>query len=119
MERPHEILMGVQVIDEAGYARYRSEMMPLLEAHGGRFVLDVRVAEILRTPTPSAFNRLFVVRFPSAQQRDAFFAHRDYAAIRTRWFEPSVSGGVIRLGTMESIDAGVPGTGPRQTVASS
>jgi hypothetical protein len=39
-----------------------------------------------------------VVRFPSAQQRDAFFAHRDYAAIRTRWFEPSVSGGVIRLG---------------------
>ena len=98
MERPHEVLMGVQVIDEAGYARYRSEMMPLLDAHGGRFVLDVRVAEILPTPTPSAFNRLFVVRFPSAQQRDAFFAHRDYAAIRTRWFEPSVSGGVIRLG---------------------
>src|SRR5512134_3314124 len=115
MERPHEILMGVQVIDEAGYARYRSEMMPLLEAHGGRFVLDVRVAEILRTPTPSAFNRLFVVRFPSAQQRDAFFAHRDYAAIRTRWFEPSVSGGVIRLGTMKSIDGGVRGVGPRQT----
>ena len=98
MERPHEMLMGVQVIDETGYARYRSEIVPLLEAHGARFILDVRVAEILRTPTPSAFNRLFVVRFPSAHQRDAFFAHRDYLAIRRRWFEPSVSGGVIRLG---------------------
>ena len=98
MEKSHEMLMGVQVIDETGYARYRSEMMPLLEAHGGRFVLDVLVSEILRTPTPSAFNRLFVVRFPSAQQRDAFFANPEYAAIRARWFEPSVSGGVIRLG---------------------
>ena len=95
------MLMGVQVIDETGYTRYRSEIMPLLEAHGGRFVLDVRVAEILRTPSPSAFNRLFVVRFPSAEQRDAFFADRDYLAIRARWFEPSVSGSVIRLGDYE------------------
>jgi uncharacterized protein (DUF1330 family) len=98
MESASEMLMGVQVIDEAAYMRYRAEMTPVLEAHGGRFVLDVRVGEILRAPSPSRFNRLFAVRFPSARQRDAFFADPDYGEIRARWFEPSVSGGIVRLG---------------------
>ena len=48
-----EMLMGVQVIDEAAYARYRAEMTPVLEAHGGSFVLDVRVGEILKAPSAS------------------------------------------------------------------
>src|SRR5262245_15082358 len=93
-----EMLRGVQVIDETGYARYRAEMAQVLEAHGGRFVLDVRVTEILRAPSPSAFNRLFAIRFPSAQHRDAFFDDPDYQRIRARWFEPSVSGHLVRLG---------------------
>jgi uncharacterized protein (DUF1330 family) len=97
MDTPNEILIGVHVIDEAGYAKYRAEMTPLLEAHGGRFVLDVRVAEILRASSPAAFNRLFVMRFPSARVRDAFFANPDYMAIRARLFEPSVSE-MVRLG---------------------
>jgi uncharacterized protein (DUF1330 family) len=97
MDEPNEILIGVQVIDEVGYARYRAEMTPVLEAHGGRFVLDVRVAEILRASSPAAFNRLFAIRFPSARHRDAFFANPDYMAIRARLFEPSVSA-MVRLG---------------------
>lgn len=97
METPNEVLIGVHVIDEAGYATYRAEMAPLLEAHGGRFILDVRVAEILRAPSPTAFNRLFAIRFPSAQHRDAFFADPDYIAVRSRLFEPSVSE-LVRLG---------------------
>jgi uncharacterized protein (DUF1330 family) len=94
--------MGVHVIDETGYARYRAEMTPVLEAHGGRFVLDVRVAEVLRAPSPSAFNRLFAIRFPSAQHRDAFFADPDYQGIRAQWFEASVSGGVVLLGGIDN-----------------
>lgn len=97
MDTPNEVLIGVQVIDEAGYARYRAEMAPLLEAHGGRFVLDVRVAEILRAPSPTAFNRLFVIHFLSARHRDAFFADPGYMAVRARLFEPSVSE-MVRLG---------------------
>jgi len=91
METPNEILIGVHVVDEVGYARYRAEMTPVLEAHGGRFVLDVRVADILRTSLPGTFNRLFAIRFPSAQNREAFFADPVYLAIRARWFEPSVA----------------------------
>lgn len=83
-----EILVGVDVIDDAGYATYRREMTPLLEAHGGHFVVDVRVAEVLRGP--GAFNRLFTIRFPSADARTSFFALPEYLAIRERHFAPSV-----------------------------
>jgi uncharacterized protein (DUF1330 family) len=92
METANEILIGVYVVDEARYAQYRAEMTPLLEARGGRFVVDVRTSEVLRAPAPGAFNRLFTIRFPSRQIRDAFFADPDYLAIRTRLFESSVSG---------------------------
>ena len=97
METSVEMLVGLQVLDEDTYARYRAEMTPLLEAHGGRFIVDVRVAEVLRAPSGSPFNRLFTIRFPSARQRDAFFEHPDYLAIRAKLFQPSVSA-VFRLG---------------------
>jgi uncharacterized protein (DUF1330 family) len=97
METPNEVLIGVRVIDEAGYARYRAELAPLLERHGARFILDVRVAEILRAPLPTACNRLFAIRFPSPRHHDAFFADPDYVALRARLFEPNVSE-MVRLG---------------------
>lgn len=93
-----EILVGLEVTDDATYAEYRAQMTPLLEAHGGRFVVDVRVAEVLRSPGRATINRLFTIRFPSQERLDAFFAHPEYVAIRRRWFEPSV-GGVDRLAT--------------------
>lgn len=98
MESAIEMVMGVQVIDEAGYARYRAEMAPVLEAHGGSFVLDLRVGEILRAPSASQFNRLFAIRFPSTERRDAFLADPAYGEIRERLFGPAVSGGPVRLG---------------------
>jgi len=48
-----EILFGAQVDDATRYAEYRAAIAPLLEARGGRFVLDVMVAEVLRSPTPT------------------------------------------------------------------
>jgi uncharacterized protein (DUF1330 family) len=72
METANEILVGVHVVDEAGYAKYRVEMRPLLEAYGGRFIVDVRTTEVLCAPAPGAFNRLFTIRFPSRQIRHAF-----------------------------------------------
>ncbi len=100
MKNEIEILRGLRVVDEQRYARYRELMTPLLEAHGGRFVLDVRVAEVLRSPGSVPMNRLFTIRFPSQERHDAFFAHPDYQAVRREWFEPSVAG-VERLGDYE------------------
>jgi hypothetical protein len=72
-ERMIELLVGLNVIDSAEYARYRAAMRPILEAHQGSFGLDVWVAEVLRSPQGTAFNRLFTLCFPSVERRDAFF----------------------------------------------
>lgn len=94
-----ELLVGLTVKDEAGYAAYRAAMTPLLEARGGSFGVDVRVAEVLRGAP--AINRLFTVRFPSAAARDAFFADPAYLEVRARLFEPSVEGPPAMLGRYE------------------
>ncbi len=95
-----EVLIGLEVRDEAGYTAYRAAMTPLLVAHGGSFGLDVRVAEVLQSPKPGSFNRLFTIRFPSVAEHDAFFSNAEYQAIRRQLFEPSV-GQVHRLGRYE------------------
>jgi len=82
--------IGLEVLDDAVYTQYRAEMTPLLEAAGGRFVLDVRVAEVLRGPAGARFNRLFTIRFPSQAASGGFFADPAYLAIRQRLFVPSV-----------------------------
>jgi uncharacterized protein (DUF1330 family) len=92
----YEILVGLEVTDEAAYARYRAAMAPILLAHGGSFGVDVRVSDVLR-PEGTPFNRLFTIRFPSKERHQAFFANPDYLDVRRRFFEPSV-GAVHRLG---------------------
>ena len=86
-----EILVGLRVTDEIGYADYRAHMMPLLTEHGGNFGVDVRVAEVLKNPGGEPFNRLFTIRFPSLAAYDALFADPRYLAVRQRFFEPSVA----------------------------
>lgn len=88
-----EILVGLQVTDEALYAEYRAHMLPLLTARGGSFGLDVRVAEVLKSPGTQPFNRVFTIHFPSAAAHDAFFADPEYQAVRKRFFDPSVAPG--------------------------
>ena len=80
---------AVQVTDEAGYAEYRAAMSPILAEYDGSFVLDVRVSEVLRGPTP--LNRLFTIRFPSEEAKVRFFADERYVAVRARHFERSVA----------------------------
>ena len=84
-------LVGVFVTDEEQYQQYREHMMPLLESHGGRFIVDVRVSEVLRSPTDTPFNRMFTIRFPDEAAMTALFSSEAYAAVRDRYFTPSVS----------------------------
>ncbi len=86
-----EILVGLQVTDEATYATYRAHMTPLLTARGGSFGVDVRVGELLKNPGSEPFNRLFTIRFPSRAAHDAFFADPEYLEVRKRYFDASVS----------------------------
>ena len=86
-----ERLVGVQVINENEYQEYRRQMSPLLEAAGGRFVVDVRVSEVLVAPESARFNRLFSLRFPSDEAMQRFFASEAYRAVREAHFVSSVS----------------------------
>ncbi len=86
----HEILIGLHVTDDDAYTRYREGMMPILEEYGGSFRYDFRISEVLRSETSDAINRLFVISFPDAQTKNAFFADEAYAKIRREFFEPAV-----------------------------
>ncbi len=93
--RRHEIFVELQVRDEAGYSRYREAMRPLLEARGGYFRRDYRVVEVLQGPG-SPVNRVFVISFPDAAAKQAFFADEAYRAVRAAFFDAAVeSGGVV------------------------
>jgi uncharacterized protein (DUF1330 family) len=83
-----EVTWGLQVDDASSYAEYRAAMTPILAHFGGEFVLDLWVAEVLRGPK---LNRLFTIRFPSAEVMAAFFSNPDYLAARERFFTRSVS----------------------------
>lgn len=85
-----EMVVGLEVVDQASYARYRAEMRPLLEAAGGSFRYDFEVARTLSGEDEANINRLFVIRFPHESVRNAFFADPRYIEIRKRLFDPSV-----------------------------
>ena len=81
-------LYVLEVIDEAGYAKYRAEMSPLLHAAGARFEFDATMTTLL-APQPG-LNRVFSIAFPNRAARDGFFRDPDYLKVRNQYFEPSV-----------------------------
>lgn len=86
-----EILVGMRISDEAGYARYRSGMIPVLESMGGGFRYDMRVSELLKGEAEEPFNRVFILSFPDETTRDRFFADPTYLRVRQQHFTGSVS----------------------------
>jgi uncharacterized protein (DUF1330 family) len=91
----HEMMVGLTVRDDAVYQQYRDAMAPLLAAHGGGFRYDFTIARVLKSASEHAINRVFAIYFGSPAQKDAFFAHPEYRAIRARYFEPAVAGTTI------------------------
>lgn len=92
--------VGLELRDEAGYARYRAAMMPLLERFGGRFDWDFRVSEVLRGPEGARVDRVFALSFPHRGARERFFADPAYLEVRERHFAPAV-GSVATLAEIE------------------
>jgi uncharacterized protein (DUF1330 family) len=96
----HTTLYGLEVKDDAGYARYREAMAPILARYGGRFGCDFVVARTLLGPSPS-INRVFTIAVPDLASRERFFADEEYRAVRAKWFAPSV-------GVVEVLEDGLP-----------
>ena len=87
---PYEMTVGLDVVDDGTYARYRREMRPLLAAAGGEFRYDFVVARTLEADQDVEINRAFILRFPDRAAKDRFFADPRYLEIRARLFEPAV-----------------------------
>ena len=90
-----EMLVGLQENDEAGYARYRDAMAPILARFGGGFRYDFRVAEVLRQETEAPINRVFTIHFADRASSDSFFADPAYLAVRDEHFAGSVGATTI------------------------
>ncbi len=86
-----EILIGLNVIDEDGYQKYRDEMTPILESVGGEFRYDFTIKKTLKSETENNINRFFIMSFPNEQLRKDFFNYPDYKAINKQYLKSSVT----------------------------
>lgn len=90
-DRRHVVVMGLEVTDDAAYARYREGMTPTLAAYGGAFDFDFIVARVLRSPGSARINRLFAISFPDRATCERFFVDPSYLDVRREHFEPAVA----------------------------
>jgi|SRR5215475_8134252 len=87
---PFEMTAVLFVADQDQYARYRTEIAPLLEATGGAFRYDFEVAKALKSESGHDINRVFLLRFPDREAKECFFTHPQYREIRSRLFDAAV-----------------------------
>ena len=87
----YERIMGLQVIDDEEYGKYRAGMLPILEKFGGSFGYDFTIAEVLKSKTKNPINRVFTIEFPSKRVMEEFFSNPEYIAVQQRHFERSVN----------------------------
>lgn len=85
-----EMVVGLNVVDETGYRRYREGIVPILEKYGGGFRYDFRVGETLKSATDEPINRLFTIYFEDQAALDGFFTDEAYQKVRRDHFEASV-----------------------------
>ncbi len=91
----HEILVGLQVLDDRVYDDYRAAMKPILSSYQGSFGYDFRVSEVLISEETSDINRVFTINFSSKGTMAGFFSDPEYLAIKEKYFAPSVGKAVI------------------------
>ncbi|PJZ58037.1 DUF1330 domain-containing protein [Leptospira barantonii] len=85
-----EMVVGLEVIDDLVYTKYRAAMTPLLTTYGGGFRYDFKILEVLKNEDGNPINRVFTIYFKDKKSRDAFFADPEYLKIRTEFFQTSV-----------------------------
>jgi uncharacterized protein (DUF1330 family) len=77
---PAYVLGRVQMRDPSWVAEYGTKIQPLLQKHGGRYVVRPGKMEILEgsTPLPSG---IVVLEFPSMEQARAWYHDSEYTPL--------------------------------------
>lgn len=85
-----ERIMGIEVVDDEMYQKYRENMTPILHSFGGSFGFDFKVSDVLQSKTDAVINRVFTLDFPTQMIMEQFFSDPVYLAIKKQYFQPSV-----------------------------
>jgi len=85
-----ERIMGLEVINDDEYQKYRNNMVPILHSFGGSFGFDFKIDQVLQSKTDEAINRVFTIDFPSKEIMDKFFTDPSYLAVKDKYFKNSV-----------------------------
>lgn len=85
----YEILVALNVTNDQEYQTYRELMRPILLSYGGDFSFDFKVDEVLRSECSGPLNRVFTIRFPSKQNKEAFFDDGKYLKVKHAHFASS------------------------------
>jgi len=90
-----ERIMGLHVINDELYQKYRENMMPILHSFGGSFGFDFKVSDVLQSKTEESINRVFTIDFPSKEIMDTFFSDPSYLEVKNKYFKQSVKSVII------------------------
>ncbi|RJP59727.1 MAG: DUF1330 domain-containing protein [Ignavibacteriales bacterium] len=91
----YEYLVGLNLIDEVMYQKYREGMTPILKSFGGGFNYDFKVSEVLITQSQNKINRVFTLFFPDKETSERFFSDPEYLEIKKAYFEKAVESTTI------------------------
>ena len=85
-----ERIMGLEVINDEEYQKYRENMTPILHSFGGDFGFDFKVNEVLKSKTNNVINSVFTLDFPCKKFMEEFFTNPAYLAVKEKYFINSV-----------------------------
>ncbi|WP_057831406.1 DUF1330 domain-containing protein [Colwellia sp. TT2012] len=91
----HEILVGLNVLDDLIYEDYRTAMKPMLADYQGRFGYDFKVSQVLISEGNTDINRVFTLNFTNKEKMDGFFSDPQYLLVKEKFFIKSVGSATI------------------------
>ena len=79
---PAYLVAQIDVHDPAGFEEYRAQVAPVVEAHGGRYM--VRTDQLVTLEGAEPRGRLVILEFPSMDAAQRFYGSADYAPLLRR-----------------------------------
>jgi len=76
---PAYLIADVEVLDQNAYAEYRRQVLPLIQKHGGRFIVRGGQHEVLEGDWQPA--RLVIIEFPDMATLRTWYRSPEYAAL--------------------------------------
>ena len=90
-----ERIMGLNVIDDDAYAKYRDEMTPILHSYNADFGYDFIVSNVLKSKSTKKINRVFTIDFPSESTMLIFFEDPVYVEVKKKYLDHAIDSKTI------------------------